>query len=58
MSALDNRLHAFRADLADHRLKGVVDAVRYAEGDLRRVTAPIAPVRREPQPDSMQISQA
>ena len=58
MSALDNRLHAFRADLADHRLKGVVDAVRYAEGDLRRVTAPIAPVHREPQPDSMQISQA
>src|SRR5207248_1999777 len=32
--------------------------VRDAEGDLRRVTAPIASIHREPQPDSMQISQA
>ena len=58
MSALDSRLHAFRADLADRRLKGIIDAACYAEGDLRRVYAPVAPVHREPQADAMQITQA
>src|SRR5437764_9944930 len=57
MSTLDNRLHAFRADLADSRLKGVIAAERYADGDLRRIDVPVAPVHRAPQPDSMQITQ-
>jgi len=58
MSALDSRLHAFRADLADIRLKGRIEAAHYADGDLRQVRAPIAAVYREPQADSLQITQA
>ena len=58
MSTLDSRLNAFRADLADIRLKGTIAATRYAAGDVRQVSAPIAPVRREPQTDAMQITQA
>jgi cell wall-associated NlpC family hydrolase len=57
MSALDTRLHAYRADLADSRLKGIIEAKHYADSELRRVSAPIAAVRREPRPDAMQITQ-
>ncbi|MFL5259817.1 MAG: NlpC/P60 family protein [Hyphomicrobiales bacterium] len=58
MSTLDSRLHAFRADLADSRLQGVIDAARFCEGEIREVSIPIASVRRGPVPDAMQTTQA
>ena len=49
--ALDPRLHAFRDDLADARLKDRVDAPRFAEGRAAHVTAPVTALRHTPQPD-------
>jgi cell wall-associated NlpC family hydrolase len=49
---LDRRLNAVRPDLADARLKGKVEAKRFAEGRRRRVTAATAAIRCEPRPDS------
>jgi hypothetical protein len=51
-STLDPRLHAYRADLADMRLCGQVEAPRFKEGHPARVTAGVVPVRRAPQPDA------
>ena len=48
MTTLDPRLHAFRADLADVRLKGRVEAARFVEGAPRRVVAAAAPIKRDP----------
>lgn len=48
MTTLDPRLNAVRPDLADLALKGDVKAARYVEGEVLRVTAPQAPVRRAP----------
>ena len=47
---LDRRLHAFRADLADVRLKGRVEAERFVEGDVAIVSVPVADLR--PAPDA------
>ena len=58
MTTLDPRLHAFRADLADVRLKGVVEAARFVEGTPRRVVAAAAPVKRRPRPDAGLESEA
>jgi cell wall-associated NlpC family hydrolase len=58
MSTLDSRLNAFRPDLADLRLKSIVEAPRYANGSPRQVSAPIAAVRREPYTAATQITQA
>lgn len=58
MTSLDPRLHAFRPDLADIRLKGRVDAARYVEGTPRRVVAASAPIRRVPRPDAGLESEA
>ncbi|MEF2551902.1 C40 family peptidase [Aurantimonas sp. A2-1-M11] len=46
--SLDPRLNAMRPDLADRRLEGQVTADRFVEGALRRIIAPLAPVRRHP----------
>ncbi|MBV9863409.1 MAG: C40 family peptidase [Alphaproteobacteria bacterium] len=46
---LDPRLNAFRPDLADRRLAGIVSAPHYAAGRLARVTAGCAAVRRAPE---------
>ena len=43
---LDPRLNAYRDDLADERLRGVVAATRYVAGRQARVVAGRAPVRR------------
>ncbi|PRD44480.1 peptidase P60 [Phyllobacterium phragmitis] len=51
-SALDRRLHAFRPDLADTRLRGKVEAGRFAEGKPMHVAIPVVDVRSEPRPDS------
>lgn len=48
--ALDHRSHAYRADLADSRLKGQVTAERYTEGAPGEVIVPVADIR--PRPDA------
>jgi cell wall-associated NlpC family hydrolase len=47
---LDPRLNAYRADLADARLRGLVAAPRYVEGEARRVVVGRAAVRRSAAP--------
>lgn len=58
MKPLDPRLNAIRADLADLALKGHVEAARFAAGELKRVVAPQAPVRRAPAHDAPLDSEA
>ena len=58
MDQLDARLNAFRPDLADIALKGRVTASRFAEGEVLRVAAPQAPVRRSPSPEAMLLTEA
>lgn len=45
---LDPRLNAYRADLADVRLKGKVEAARFIAGTPRRVVANAAAMKRTP----------
>jgi cell wall-associated NlpC family hydrolase len=45
---LDKRLHAFRDNLADARLEGLVKAEQFVDGIARRVVSPVADIRREP----------
>lgn len=52
MTARDSRLHAFRPDLADARLKGDVAAERYVAGRPARISASVADVRKAPRPDA------
>lgn len=47
---LDPRLTPARPHVADLRLRDRVTAARYVAGTPRRVTAPSAPLRREPDP--------
>lgn len=49
---LDKRLNAYRADLADMRLRGTVAAPRYVEGKKARVVVGRAPVRPRPDPQA------
>ena len=53
MTALDPRIHAFRPDLADIRLKGRVEADRFVAGKLFAVVAPTAGLYRHPMPDAL-----
>jgi cell wall-associated NlpC family hydrolase len=48
VSAPDRRLHAFRDDLADARLRGRVYAARFVEGRPARVRSPVADLRAAP----------
>ena len=48
MDNLDQRLNAYRPDLADERLRGIIDAPRYVTGKLMRVIAPVAPLYKIP----------
>lgn len=52
MTARDPRLHAFRPDLADARLKGEVTAGRFAAGRPARIAVAVADIRKAPQPDA------
>jgi cell wall-associated NlpC family hydrolase len=45
---LDRRLNAFRTDLAEKRLEGQVDALRFVEGKPARVIASTTAMRPEP----------
>ncbi|MCW4115977.1 C40 family peptidase [Aurantimonas sp. MSK8Z-1] len=49
---LNPRLNAFRDDLADARLEGQVAAARFVAGRPARVTAAVAPLRRQPRADA------
>jgi cell wall-associated NlpC family hydrolase len=48
----DARLHAFRADLADARLKGEIEAGRFVTGQPARITTSVADVRKAPRGDA------
>ncbi|BAV49926.1 peptidase P60 [Mesorhizobium sp. 113-1-2] len=52
MTAHDARLHAFRSDLADARLKGEVTAERFVAGRPSRISVPVADIRKAPKPDA------
>ena len=52
MNDLDPRLHAFRPDLADVRLKGRVAAAQFVEGSRKVVVAGNAPLKSRPAPDA------
>lgn len=58
MTTLDRRLHAYRSDLADARLRGLVDAPRFSEGVVNQVCVPVADIRRTPSPDAAVDTQA
>ncbi len=55
---MDKRLHVYRADLADARLQGQVEADRFVSGTAGQFAVPCTPVHRAPQPDAMQLTQA
>jgi cell wall-associated NlpC family hydrolase len=48
MNVLDKRLHAFREDLADERLKGQVEAGRFVAGRPARIGVPVADMLAAP----------
>jgi hypothetical protein len=48
MTMLDRRLHAFRADLAERRLQGQVEALRFVDGTPARVAVPVVGLRPKP----------
>lgn len=52
MTDLDRRVHAFRPDLADERLKGRVEADRFVSATPARVAAPVARLFRRPEHDA------
>jgi cell wall-associated NlpC family hydrolase len=58
LTARDARLHAFRPDLADDRLRGEVAAERFVAGRPARIVAAVADVRRAPAGDSGLDTQA
>ena len=54
----DPRITPARPDLAASYLEGKVTAARFVAGELREVVEPVAPIRREPQPDSVLDTEA
>ena len=58
MSLHDPRLTPARPDLAAAKLRGIIDAPRFVEGQARRVVATSAPVRKEPSPEASLTSEA
>ncbi len=57
MTVLDKRLHVYRDDLADVRLKGQCEAKHYVTGVLAQCAVPVAGVHRAPADDAMQLTQ-
>lgn len=57
MSGLEPRLHAFRPEIADAKLKGKVEAQRFVEAISRRVVVPSAPLKRAPRPEASLASE-
>lgn len=54
---LDKRLNAYRPDLADESLRGLVEADRFVEGKPMRVADPVVDVRSEPRGDAGMTTQ-
>ena len=57
MSTHDRRLHAFRPDLADVRLRDSVEAMRFVAGRPARIVVPCAAMRGAPDAAASQVSQ-
>lgn len=55
---MDNRLNAFRPDLADEKLRGIVEANQFVIGTKVQFIAPCTSVFREARSDAMQLTQA
>lgn len=55
---MDKRLHVYRADLADARLEGQVEADRFVSGTAAQFVAPCTPVHHAPQSNAVQLTQA
>lgn len=53
----DPRINAWRDDLADTALEGVVDASRFARPVRYRLSAPQAPIRKAPEADAVAVSE-
>jgi hypothetical protein len=49
--SFDPRITPARADLADERLRGALEAPRYSTGTLMRIVAPSTPLRARPSPE-------
>ncbi len=58
MTEIDKRLNAYRPDLADARLKGLVTAKSFTEGRLMQVSEPLISIRSAPRFDARQLTQA
>lgn len=56
-AALDPRVHAFRPDLADVALRGVVAASRYVEPTPRQCVRGVVPLLAQPRADSVWVSE-
>ena len=52
MTVLDRRLNAFRPDLADERLRGRVEARRFAAGRPAAVAVPVVDIKAAPAPEA------
>lgn len=53
----DPNVNAYRPDLASERLRGIVAAERYAEGERRQARQGTVPMRDAPAPDACQVSE-
>src|SRR5262245_6874595 len=58
MTSFDPRVTPARPDLAARHLAGKVAAQRFVEGRALTVVEPIAPMRRAPSPDAIQVTEA
>ena len=58
MTMLDPRLNAFRPDLADHRLLGLVESSNFVEPQRMQIIAPVIGVHKMPRFDAVQLTQA
>lgn len=58
MGTLDKRLNLYRPDLADVALRGRIEADRFVEGRPAQVGMQVASLHRQPEPASMQLTQA
>jgi cell wall-associated NlpC family hydrolase len=56
--SFDRRITPFRADLADERLRGQVEAERFTTGTVKRVIASFAPLHRHPSREAPVDTQA
>ena len=58
MQMLDPRLHAYREDLADERLKGKVEAAHWVKGWPAQINVPVVSMHKQPDDSSRQATQA